>query len=53
MEESEKTNTWTLPESRKTVKHEGDSDTNCSMCTWNGLQRLGKKIRRAGNQGNK
>ena len=27
----------------KVVEHKSDSDTNCSWCTWNGLQRLGKE----------
>ena len=22
------------------IKHEGDSDVNCSWCTWNNLQRI-------------
>ena len=26
-----------------TVEHEGDGDTNCSRCTWNGPQRLERK----------
>ena len=34
----------------KTVRHEGDGDTNCSWCTWNGLQRIRKETRRTGNQ---
>ena len=28
---------------KKARKHDSDSDTNCSWCTWNGLQRLAKK----------
>ena len=24
------------------MEHEGDGDTNCSWCTWNGPQKLGK-----------
>ena len=27
----------------KVVEHEGDSDTNCSWCTWNSLLRLIKE----------
>ena len=25
----------------KAIENNGDSDSNCSRCTWNGLQRLG------------
>ena len=25
------------------MEHESDGDTNCSGCTWNSLQKLGKK----------
>ena len=35
---------------KKAVKHEGDSDTNCSWCTWNSSQRLVKGRRRIENQ---
>ena len=28
---------------RMTVEYEGDSDTNCSWCTWNGHEMLRKK----------
>ena len=33
-----------------TVIHESDSDTNCCWCTWNSLQRLGKKTSGTENQ---
>ena len=42
IKESEKIDTWTLPENWKTAKHEGDGDTNCNWCTWNSLQGLGE-----------
>ena len=35
---------------KKTVEHEGDSDTNSSWCTWNGSQRLGKEMEGIRNQ---
>ena len=35
---------------KKAVEPEGDGDTNCNWCTWNGAQRLGKKFGRARNQ---
>ena len=37
-------------ELKKTVEHEGDSDTNCNWCTWNNPQRLGKWTGRLGNK---
>ena len=30
-------------ELKKDIEHEGDGDTNCKYCIWNGSQRLGKK----------
>ena len=30
-------------ELKKAVEHEGDGYTDCNWCTWNDLQRLGKK----------
>ena len=38
------TNTWILPENWKTVKHEGDSDTNYSWHPWNGSQVSKKRL---------
>ena len=35
---------------KKAVEYEGDSDTNCNWCTWNGSQRLGKGPGKVGNQ---
>ena len=32
------------------MEHEGDGDTNCSWCTWNDPQRIGKGTRRLKNQ---
>ena len=32
--------TWEL---KQPMEHLGDSDTNCSWYTWNGLQKLRKK----------
>ena len=32
------------------MEHEGDGDINCSWCTWNGPQELGKETRRIGDQ---
>ena len=29
---------------KKSVEHVGNGDTNCSWCTWNGAQILGKKL---------
>ena len=29
---------------KKSVKHEGDSDANGGWCTWNGPKRLGRKL---------
>ena len=29
-------------ELKKTMKHEGDSDTNCYWCTWNSYQKISK-----------
>ena len=34
----------------KAAEHEGNGDTNCSWCHWNGSQRLGKRTREIGNQ---
>ena len=31
-----------VTERKKTVEHEGDGDTDCSWCTWNGLQKIGE-----------
>ena len=31
---------------KKAVEHEIDGDTNCSRCTWNGLQRQKKNQRK-------
>ena len=39
-----------LLESFKTVEHQGDGETNCSWCTWNGLQVLRKKSGGIGDQ---
>ena len=36
----------------KVVEHEPDGDTNCSKCTWNGLQKPGKKNGGTGDQKN-
>ena len=34
----------------KLGEHEGDSDTNCNWCTWNGPQKPGKSTGGTGNQ---
>ena len=31
-------------ELKKIVEHEGDGDTNCSWCAWNGLQKIEKRL---------
>ena len=35
---------------KKAVGHKGDGNTNCSWCTWNSLQMIGKKTGRIGSQ---
>ena len=35
---------------KKSMQHEGDSNTSCNWRTWNGPQRLGKKTGRVGNR---
>ena len=37
-------------ELKKSVEHLGDDDSDCSWCTWNGLQNLGKRTGKIGNQ---
>ena len=37
-------------ELKKTMEHEGDSDTNCNWCTWNNPQRIDKGAKRFRNQ---
>ena len=34
---------------KKDVEHVGDSDTSCNWPTWNGLQSLGKRTWKVGN----
>ena len=34
---------WSCQRAEKVRVHEGDGNTNCSWCTWNGHERLGKK----------
>ena len=36
---------------KKAVEHEGDGDTKCNWCSWNGPQKLGDYFGRVGNQG--
>ena len=52
IKESEKINKYLdLPrELKKAVEHEGEDDTNCSWCTWNGPKRLEIKTEGTGNQ---
>ena len=35
---------------KNVVGHEGDGDTSCNLCTWNGPQNFGKRTGRVGNQ---
>ena len=35
---------------KKAVEPEGEGDTNCNWCSWNGSQRLGKGSGRVGNR---
>ena len=37
-------------ELKKSIKHEGDGDTNSSWCTWNGSKRFRKTSEGTGNQ---
>ena len=34
---------WSCLRAKNAVEHEGDGDTICSWCLWNGLQGLGKE----------
>ena len=34
----------------KAIEQEGDSDTNCNSCVWNGPHKLGKGTDKVGNQ---
>ena len=51
LKESEKRDRY-LDIARKiqTMEHEGDSDSNSNCCTWNNLQRIGKRTGRLGNK---
>ena len=41
---------WSCQKAEKAVQHEGENDTNCSLFTWNGVQRSEKWIERTGDQ---
>ena len=46
MKEGEKIDKYFCQRTKKAGEYEGDDDTNCNWCVWNGPKKLGKKTGR-------